>query len=86
MSKECKVCHVTKSKTEFYSTSGHTCKKCKNKSDVERAKDNKNITISVLNEILNNQKNTESVLLSRLNDMELEINKLRKQLKKLSTT
>ena len=85
-SKECKVCGKRKVKTEFYATSGLTCKSCKNKLDIERAKDSKSVTVSMLYEILNKQRHTEEVLLSRLDDMELEINKLRKQLKKIAVS
>jgi recombinational DNA repair protein (RecF pathway) len=85
MFKTCKICGINKSTKDFYSTSGLTCRKCKNKLDAERIKDNKNTTISILYEILNNQKKTEDTLLSRLDDMETEINKLRKKLNKIST-
>lgn len=85
MVKTCKVCNIEKSVKEFYSTSGYTCKDCKNKLDIERAKDTKNKTIAILYEILENQKKTENTLLSRLDDMEMEVNKLRKKLNKIST-
>lgn len=84
MSKICKICGENKSKDEFYSTSGLTCKQCKKKLDVERAKDARNNNTNMLKEILDNQRNMEKTLLSRIDEMETEINKLRKKLKKTS--
>jgi hypothetical protein len=82
--RQCRKCDEIKSKTEFYSTSGYTCKECKKKSDGNNAKTNKNTVITLLTEILEAQKDTECLLKEKLDDLESEINKLRKQVKKLS--
>jgi len=82
--RECKNCCEVKKRTEFYSTSGFTCKECKKRSDTERSKTNKNTVINFLMEILEAQKQTECLLKEKLDDMESEINKLRKQVKKLA--
>jgi hypothetical protein len=82
--RKCKKCGEIKKRTEFYSTSGFTCKECKKRSDGNNAKTNKNTVITFLTEILESQKKTECMLRERMDDMESEITKLRKQVKKLA--
>jgi gas vesicle protein len=85
--KLCKVCGDLKdSEKGFYKTSGYTCKDCKKKQCAEYRKTAEDRISSALMELLQEQQEINQELRAHMDDMEKEMRKIRKALKKLSTS
>lgn len=78
----CNVCGEEKDSIKgFYKTSGATCCVCKSKLANKKAKEKSELELTVLMEIRDNQRE----LMQRMEQMELQVSKVCKALKKLST-
>lgn len=78
--KTCKICGETKdAKKDFYKSSGLVCSVCKNQQSMERSKEAKGLQINLLLEVRDNQRD----IMERMGDIEEDLAKIRKALKKL---
>jgi hypothetical protein len=85
VSKVCKICGDRKdAEKDFYKGGGLTCRSCKSKYVVDRAREVKGVNTEMLVEILDNQRSMKEELLERIDEMEREMAKMRKALKKLT--
>ena len=83
--KLCNVCGEKKDEIkEFYKTSGATCKECKKEKTYAYKARTKEQSTQLLLDILKEQKAMNYKLESHMEEMERELAKLKKMLKKLS--
>jgi transposase-like protein len=82
--KVCKECGNTKHETrDFYRSSGRTCKECKKKRSKENKENAKSKTTQLLRDMLEEQKAINQELRIHMDEMEKELAKIRKSLRKL---
>lgn len=78
--KTCKVCKEEKEKKDFYGTSGLTCRECKREQSAEQKKATSGRIIELLENILEGQQAIDE----RLGQLEDDLAKVRRKLKKTS--
>lgn len=83
--KFCKVCEKTKdSKEDFYARNGRVCRDCRSYQATEHKKAVGGKVIEMLEKILENQRISEEKLHERLHELEDELTKMRRKLKKMA--